>query len=200
MKLQTGLLLLSVVIIAFSACVTERVDQSYDGEEYLKNEIEKVIVRLPLDSGMDLVRDLTKLVSFGPYAIEPMIECLNHEVPQVRSSAIYVLGQLKAEQALDQLMELCNDDNKLVRYEAARAVFEIGSWETFPIILAGLDDDQTYIRYLCMETISFKSGETFGYDPRAPREERLKSIEKWELWWDAQKDSKLKEQDSMAAK
>jgi len=194
--LQTKILFLSIAILVFSSCVTERVEKTHnklDGEEYLRKEIAKVVERLPYDKDIDLYNDQQLLVTFGDYAAEPMIDCLKHSNQDVRSSAIYVLGQIECLDAVDDITKLLDDDNKFVRYEAARTLLKLGIYNSIPTLIDGLDDDSVHIRNQCYGALNRKTGETFNYSVKAERVERLKAIRQWELWWDVQKDNKYKE-------
>jgi hypothetical protein len=167
-----------------AGCVTETVNHSDDGKRYLDKQINEIVARLPNQDGMDLYADISHLVAFGNFAVDPMIECLDSDNSQVRSSAALVLGQLKAGKALDKLIRVAfNDENKLVKLEAARAVLDIGKWDTIPVLIDGLDDGQISTRQLCEWALETKTGESFGYAFDAPEEERLASIEKWQEWW-----------------
>lgn len=178
-----------VLILILTACVTERVDKKSEdeGEAYLLREIDKVIARLPNEAGQDLFVDLQRLSAYGKFAIEPMRELLDHNIPQMRSSAAYVLGQLDAMEAMDDLIECLKDEDKLVRYESARALLEIGAWKSsVPVLIEGLDDETPYIRYLCHQTLEFKIGQDFGYQYDGPRDARLDAIKRIRDWWDVQ--------------
>ena len=177
-------------LLICAGCVTERADQTdgmNDGETYLSQEIDKVIKRLPLESGQDLYVDLRRLIAYGKFAIEPMLDLLTHENSQMRSSAAFVLGQLRALDAIDGLVNLLEDDNKLVRYEAARALLEIGAWKSsVPVLIDGLGDDTPYIRFLCQQTLDRKIQRDFGYQYDGPVEERREAIRKIKAWWNEQ--------------
>ena len=180
------------VLLICSGCVTQRVDQhdENDGESYLKQEIDKVVKRLHLESGQDLYVDLSRLIAYGSFAVEPMRNLLDHDNPQMRSSAAYVLGQLKSTEAIEDLMALLEDEDKLVRYEAARALLEIGAWKSsIPVLLGGLDDDTPNIRFLCQEILEKKLPQDFGYQYDGPKEERLEAIRKMKAWWEGQPQS-----------
>ena len=182
------LVMLSLLLAGgLAACVTEQVEDPDSGESYLNREIDKVVKRLPYQTGPDLYRDLNKLIAFGSFAVEPMREALDHPNAKVRSSGAYVLGQLQAEDAVDDLMDLTKDENKLVRLEAARAVLEIGAWETVPILLDGLKDQDQSVRFLCIQALKQKTGEDFGYKFSTPAEEQREALHKWQNWWNATK-------------
>jgi hypothetical protein len=169
----------------FVSCVTERVEMSDTGTAYLEAQIDEIVARLPYQNGMDLYVDISHLVAYGKFAIPKMQECLKSPNSKVRSSAAMVLGQLRAEKSTDDLMKLMNDENKLVRYEAARAVLEIGVWDSIPTLLTGLEDPDQWNRELCADVLQRKTGENFGYDPRGHQDERTPAVQRWRGWWEA---------------
>ena len=178
---------LITLLIGTMGCVTERTEatqQQQDGREYLHSEVARIVARLSLKNGRELYMDLGRLVAFGDFSVEPMMDCLKSDDAKMRSSAAFVLGQLKHQNALDELMELTTDENKLVRFEAARAVLEIGAWDSIPVLFDGLEDDEAYVRYLCIQTLSAKTGETFGYVFDGEPESRSRAIKAWKIWWE----------------
>lgn len=171
-------------VTVFAGCVTETTEESDDGKQYLDKQIDKIVARLPNQNGMELYTDIQHLVAFGDYAVDSMMKCLDHDNSKVRSSAALVLGQLKAGKAVDKLVKVAfNDRNKLVRLEAARAVLDIGKWDTVPVLIMGLEDEQIGTRQLCAWALESKTGETFGYIFDGPETERLASVGKWQNWW-----------------
>jgi hypothetical protein len=181
------------------ACVTERMETSDTGPAYLEKQIDEIVARLPYQNGMDLYVDISHLAAYGKFAIPKMRECLKSPNAKVKSSAAMVLGQLRAEVARDDLMAMVNDENKLVRYEAARAVLEIGVWDSIPVLLAGLEDSDQWNRELCLEVLQRKTGENFGFDPASPQEERTMAAEQWKDWWEVRKQDPMY-QGNLAAK
>jgi len=187
--MRQSIIYLIIPVVLFFSCVTEPVDAPADGKAYLDRELAKVIKRLPLRSGMELYSDLNRLIAFGDFAIEPMMGCLEDSNSKVRSSAAFVLGQLRAVDALDTLLDLTEDRDKLVRYEAARAVMEIGAWDTIPLLIEGLADESPFIRYLCIQALNRGTKEHFNYHYDGSEEDRGFAIEKWHIWWNDQKDN-----------
>ena len=166
-----------------AGCVSERVEPPDDGKVFLKKEMEKVVKRLPFQTGLAFYQDLNRLVAFGDFAKEPMQECLTDSNPKMRAAGAYVLGQLKVTEVVPDLIELTRDENKQVRLEASRAVLEIGAWDTIPVLIQGLEDENKSVRYLCFDVLNRKTGEDFGFKYDAPEPERTKAVLKWKQWW-----------------
>jgi len=164
-------------------CVTERVNDADNGRAYLESEASKIVDRLPYRSGIDLINDCQHLIALGDFAVEPMLECLDHEESLVRCSAAFVLGQLKKQEALDKLRDLTQDMNQQVRLEAARAILEIGAWDSVPMLIEGMEEEELYARNQCFQILFDKTGQTFGYDPEAEEATRMESVKKWRAWW-----------------
>jgi len=179
---------LGLCVFFACGCVTERTDTPNDGVAYLDREIKKIVDRLPYQTGMDLYRDLNHLTAFEEFAIEPMRECLSHENSKVRASAALVLGQLRAKEALGDLLKVTKDSNRWVRLEAARAVLEVGAWDSVPMLLECLDDPDPQIRILGSEILERKTGQNLGYDPQAPPAERSAAARRWNQWWEEMQD------------
>lgn len=179
--LIAGLVLL--LCCSFS-CVTERADEEQDNaDDYLIAQVNSTIAKVRYQEGSELYVSLHKLMAYGTFAIDPLRKCLKDKNSKMRSSAAYVLGQMQADVALDDILELTKDENKLVRYEAARATLEIGVWDAIPISIMGLGDDDPYIRHLCFEVLNRKTGEKFGYSYSLEGEAQQASIQRWHAWW-----------------
>ncbi|MFH2000147.1 MAG: HEAT repeat domain-containing protein [Planctomycetota bacterium] len=176
-----------LMTLGLTACVTERLDGPDEGRAFLEGEVKKVVDRLPYQNGMALFTDINHLVSFGRFAVDPMIECLDSPNEKVRSSAALVLGTLRADAALEKLLSMVDDQNKWVRLEVARAVLEIGAWDTIPIIIDGLNDEDLRTRELCFHLLNEKTGEDFGYTVKAEKEDRVAAVDRWKIWWERSK-------------
>ena len=88
------------LIMAMSACVTEQTQEEKSGEDFLQDEVDKIIGRLPYESGTQLHGLLLRLIAFESFAVDPVMACLEHENAKVRSSAAFVLGQIRAKKAV----------------------------------------------------------------------------------------------------
>jgi len=170
--------------ICLTACVSERVDGPDQGRVFLQSEIDKIVNRLPYQNGVELFQDINHLLTYDPFVIEPMIECLDSPNDKVRSAAALVLGTLRAGEALEKLLTMVDDQNRWVRMEVARAVLEIGAWDTIPIIINGLEDEDPRTRELCFHLLKDKTGEEFGYDLNAEEQDQALAVENWKSWWE----------------
>ena len=189
MKIAIQMVFSVVLVVLLAACVTERVGIGADGEAFMERQVQKIVARIPYQSGPALIEDLNRLIAFGHFSVKPMCECLKSRNAKVRSSAAFVLGQLKVTESLDELFDLTDDKNKLVRLEAARAILDIGAWDTVPILLVGLGDNEKSVRYLSFDALNRKTGENFGFQFDGPAEERREATEKWFLWWEIEKEN-----------
>jgi HEAT repeat protein len=87
------------------------------------------------------------LQRFGPKAVRPLTDALEHKSPQVRGRAAIVLGWLKEQgrPAVPDLEKLLGSSNADVRGSAARAIWEISKKadRILPVLLKALRDEDT---------------------------------------------------------
>ena len=83
-------------------------------------------------------------------SIEELINDLANPNGIIRQKARYELVKIGSP-ALDYLLELQSSVKHLVRWEAVKAISEIGSSETIPILTNALEDEEFDVRWLAAE-------------------------------------------------
>ncbi len=69
------------------------------------------------------------------------------------------------------------------RRDLALALARLGSTEGIPVLLSGLDHPDDLIRESFFEAFFAATGAHQGYDPLAPRPERLEALSSLQAWW-----------------
>jgi HEAT repeat protein len=69
------------------------------------------------------------------------------------------------------------------RRDLADALARLGDPLGLPTLIRGLDYPDDLIRESCFEALFDVTGLHFGYEPLAPRDERLAAIARFERWW-----------------
>lgn len=82
--------------------------------------------------------------------IEELINDLANPNGIIRQKARYELVKI-GNPALDYLLELQSSDKHLARWESIKAISEIGSKESIPILINALDDEEFDVRWLAAE-------------------------------------------------
>jgi HEAT repeat protein len=82
--------------------------------------------------------------------IENLINDLANQNGITRQKARYELVKM-GNPALDYLLELQSSTKHLARWEAVKAISEIGSRESIPILINALEDEEFDVRWLAAE-------------------------------------------------
>ena len=103
-----------------------------------------------------LVRDrvIKALVKIGPRAIQPLIDALRQEKKgEVRAPIIYVLGSIRNDRVVPQLLDSLDDTELLVRGEVLKALGKIGGSRALRSLLDSLKDKNEYMRSCAAEAL-----------------------------------------------
>ena len=65
------------------------------------------------------------LIKLQDQSIEPLINALNHDNPEIQMQAARILGKIGSEKALDPLIEALKDGNPEFRREVSLAISKI---------------------------------------------------------------------------
>lgn len=83
-------------------------------------------------------------------AVEELIKDLDNPNGIIRQKARYELVKM-GNPALDFLLELQSAEKHLVRWEAVKAISEIGTRKSIPILINALEDEEFDVRWLAAE-------------------------------------------------
>lgn len=83
-------------------------------------------------------------------AIEELIKDLSNPNGIIRQKARYELVKM-GNPALDYLIELQGAEKHLARWEAVKAISEIGTRDSIPILINALEDEEFDVRWLAAE-------------------------------------------------
>jgi HEAT repeat protein len=82
--------------------------------------------------------------------IEELIKELSNKNGIIRQKARYELVRM-GNPALDYLLELQSSEKHLARWESVKAISEIGSKSSIPILINALEDEEFDVRWLAAE-------------------------------------------------
>ena len=102
--------------------------------DYYAEEIESLIQDLADQNVSVKVNAVKTLVEMGESAVDPLIQALENDNPEVRENAAHALGKIGDERAVESLIELLCDGNKEVKYAARDALANIGEPALNPLI------------------------------------------------------------------
>jgi HEAT repeat protein len=140
-----------------------------------------------LDSPLALDRASSAQAAGAVHAtgVEPRLqELLSDADPDVvRNSALALalLGVQEAAPALEAALTRAHYDE--TKRDLSYALARLGSTRGMPILLAGLDHKDDLIREEFFELFFAVTGQHLGYEPLAPRPDRLEAIAALQGWW-----------------
>ncbi len=124
-------------------------------------------------------------------AVPALIEALKNDASaNVRGLVAHNLGEIKDKQAVPALIEaLKNDRDEFVRKFAASALGEIKDERSVPALIDVLRDINAKLRKISNRSLKKITNQDFNLKYDDPEKEREKAIEKWQEWWEENKDS-----------
>ncbi len=147
----------------------------------LAAQMDESLRRAQYTQGAARLGELRKLSAFGPHATEGVTrDLLHHANPQIRSNAIFVLGEIYRldgdERALEAVKSAMNDGDALVRLEAARALLETGDWNGIEPLVTALDASNRGTRARAFLALRDAAGSDFGYHPDSDETRRREAM------------------------
>ena len=111
--------------------------------------------------------------------------------PGLKISAQYALGRVSNDPMVVQVLlrNLRHSRGLRIRDKAACALAYDQIHLTpqqkallFSGLISSLDDDKPDVRRIALQALKIHTGQSKGYDPNGPREERLEAMETWHRW------------------
>lgn len=182
-------MILAAVLACLSACSSQE-SQENTLPPNLQTQLDGLVRRVQYSQGLARLSDLRTLSAFGSHATPAVIEeLLGSSNPQMRSSAVFVLGEIHRlegdPQALTAIRSSLDDRDRTVRLEAARALLETGDVAGIPMLIDALDDPSRGTRMRAYLTLrEATGGRDLGYHPDAEPELRREAIRRYRAHFD----------------
>jgi len=107
--------------------------------------------------------------------------------PAVRFEAVDMLGASKDPKVLPHLLPLAKDPDAFVRRLTIEMLREFKSVESVEALLAGLVDDDSYVRDTAWRSLKIVTDQKFAFEPDGSKESRKRQVRKWTDWWESAK-------------
>src|SRR5262245_12310094 len=114
-------------------------------------------------------------------ALRGLLADADPDVVRAAALALAQLGDVASVDAIRAAMEVARFEE--TRRDLASALCRLGSAEGVPVLLGGLDHPDDVIRESFFEALFQATGMHLGFDPLAPRPERLESIAALQAVW-----------------
>lgn len=157
----------------------------------IQREIVQIVQAVRQESGTALYSDLRRLVAYDVFAVEQVSKLAEDPNARLRSNAMWVLAQVhdpersKVMDHVDSVLRKgLKDPDQTVRLEAAAGLASRGSWDVLPVLIDGLDNDESSVRFRCHEQLVTTTSKDFGYQVDAPAEDRKAAAERWRRWYE----------------
>jgi hypothetical protein len=152
----------------------------------LHQQIQDEADRLPWRHGVERLEAIRWFASVGEPAYPMLLTLATDPRDQVVASALAALGATGDSRLAEPLRIIPWEEGRFrgdLGLELARTLVRLGDWDEMPVLIAGLRDSRLFTRSLCSKSLSEATGDSRGYDPRAPEVERERAVLRWEAWW-----------------
>ena len=139
----------------------------------------------------ELMSRIAYLVRSGEDAAPALREGTKSDDWLVRSSSVYVLGQMGDRRNIPTLHACLGDTSDVVRYQAAASLVTLGDPRGFPTLVDGLGDPDLQQRFKCFQILRSATGQDFGYRHDGTPDERRLALARWHDWLDSVRASAL---------
>lgn len=179
-----------VVLSGLVGCSSGNLNDHPSNPE-IQREIVQIVQAVRQESGAALYTDLRRLVAYDVFAVEQMSKLAEDPNARLRSNAMWVLAQVHDQERprlMDEVDSILRrglkDGDQTVRLEAAAGLASRGAWDVLPILIEGLDNDESSVRVRCHEQLVTTTSKDFGYQVDAPPEDRKAAAERWRRWYE----------------
>ena len=176
-------------VVVLAGCSSNDI-QEHPANPEIQREITQIVENVRNEQGTALYSDLRRLVAYDVFAVEQVAPLANDSNARLRSNAMWVLAQIKdterpeISQQVDAILRKgTKDDDPTVKFEAAAGLAQRGAWDVLPILIDGLENDDSTVRYRCHEQLVSTTSKSFGYNVDAPESDRQAAAERWRHWY-----------------
>ncbi|MGE3172578.1 MAG: HEAT repeat domain-containing protein [Planctomycetota bacterium] len=114
-------------------------------------------------------------------ALRGQLDDSDPDVVRAAALALAALRDRESAPAMELALRRANFDE--LRIELAYALTQVGSPTAVGVLLQHLDHPDDLIREDCFERFVAATGQHLGYEPEAPRPQRLAAIARLQGWW-----------------
>ena len=183
--------LMCALLLLTAGCQTSSPLASHPEYGKIQDEVSHVIESLRNSNGVDVVSNLNRLHAYAEFAVPQLCELAEDPNPQMRGNAMWVLAKITdrnypevQEQINDVLWDGLDDRDHLVRYEAATGLLARNQWDSIPVILEGMQDQNPQVRMSCHDVLRTMTSRDYGYVASASEEERMVAMALWSDWYE----------------
>lgn len=155
------------------------------------------VLQRAIDSHLELLPYLQTLrqfqteimffVGMGEPSYPAMLDLVENGDQKVAGIALAVLASTGDVRLVPYLQKIPwpAQDERLARYERARAHVSLGDWEPMGILVSGLRDDQLWARAQSFKALRKVTNRSFGYQPQEEDVQiREAAASRWEEWYE----------------
>lgn len=135
----------------------------------------------------DMIRVLESRSELPAFA--SLCKVLTHKDPQAREAAAAALRHYGDAGKGAALIQASRDENERVRGAAVSALAGVKEKPVIEALIARLADSDFQVRYAAITRLKEFTGETHGYSHLPPPEKSAAAIQKWQAWWQQNRDT-----------
>ncbi|MEE9395097.1 MAG: HEAT repeat domain-containing protein [Planctomycetota bacterium] len=164
-----------------------KLDQPIVKINAMEERIKKSLAALDYRRGSALLREIQFLVKIRELAVPQIVERIPESAPRTQASMLYVLGFARSGPAGETLVRYLDDEDNVVRYEAAAGLLHHGDMAAIPVLMNFLEAKDKPFRYKAVQALRQGTGKNFGYEFSAPAATRHAALQRWQSWWEGEK-------------
>lgn len=179
----------SAILAAATACTANEIT-AHPANAELQRAISEIVKRVRLETGAALFDDLKRLVAYDVFAVEQVTPLASDPNARIRGNALWVLAQIRDPERKDLMAQIdrtlkhgLTDVEPAVRFEAASGLAARGDWDVIPVLIDGLDNADSGIRYRCHAQLMATTSCDFGFGVDDAPEQRSAAVARWRTWY-----------------
>lgn len=153
----------------------------------IDERIDNAIDALDRSKGSELIANLQLLVDNKDLSIPHIEEALAGATPRKRGNLVYALGLIPSDRSEEVLVRHLDDEDEIVRFEAAAGLLNQGDMSVLPRLIAYLESEDRAYRYKAIQVLKQVIGRDFGFAFGAPAPQRAEAVARWKAWWKEQR-------------
>jgi len=177
--------------------VIDRVLKICDLNRYLTprmmEEVKDIHKRLMSNNPQVKIEVLKELMLGYMDAVIPLLKFLVSHPSEDALVRGYCLAALARLGRYHDVAELLKSEDGRLRFAAAAALADAGIYLGLPQLMSGLRMKEVRVRRMALERLKKIAGSDFGYDPQKGLEKQQAALQKWQKWYEANKERIIRE-------
>lgn len=149
----------------------------------MEEKIRNIYSRLASSSASIRLGVLQEIVLYAPKSIRPILTYFINKEDETPTIKAYCITQLGILGEIKELTKIYEDSDGQLKFVAAMALGDNGSFIGIPTLMDALAFDDLKIRKIAIDKLKEYTGEFQGYFADEPLPKRQQALLRWREWW-----------------